>query len=402
MTQPEGFVKDHTLVCKLNKSIYGLKQSARNWNLTLISFMETQKLKQSLSDPCVFFRKSEKDTLYALIWVDDLILCKSNMTVLNIFKTHFQNRFKIKDIGCLSWFLGMQFSVCANVISINQTLYVNTILTRFKMTDCNPRNLPCDPTVHQLLKQDSAMLDDQTQFRELIGSLIYLMVGTRPDLAFVVTLLSQFMSAPKVIHMKIALGVLRYLKYTAHYDLKYTKHRDPLQIVGYADSDYAAGKDRQSISGYCFRLNTTSALISWASRKQNLIADSTCESEYIALNEATKEALFLRMLFAELTQSNRQTVVIRDGNHEAIDSVVIYEDNKGAIDLAHHQTFHKRSKHIDIKYHLIRDYVKKKSVHVTYVPTKDNIADMFTKALPGPKLKSFAIIRGTVSNVEGD
>ena len=382
MTQPDGYVKGQNLVCKLNKSLYGLKQSAFLWNNTLIQHMQSQNLTQSVMDPCVFVRKTDKDILYILIWVDDIIIAGSSIEIVDEFKTSLANRFKVKDLGPLKWFLGMQFDITDKVISMNQSLYVKNILTRFNMTDCSPRTLPCDPSVYTLLEQDSDPFENPKQYQELVGSLIYLMTGTRPDIAFVTTLLSRFMQKPTKMHMTLALGVLRYLKYTPHFDLRFVKTGVNLQLFGYSDSDYASDPlDRKSVSGYCFKLNKDSALVSWRSGKQSLVATSSCESEYMALFEATKEALNLRQLFSELTKKPPQTVKI-------------YADNQGSIALAKHPSFHKRTKHINMRFHAVRDYVANNSVYITYIPSKDNTADMFTKPLAGVKLNHFSSIRG--------
>ena len=388
MIQPTGFITNPKLVCKLNKSIYGLKQSARLWNSTIDQFLQSEGLKPSLNDPCVYMYFDQNTTIYLLLWVDDIILATNKQEVLDSFKVKLSDRFKVKAMGKLKWFIGIQFHISDSVISMNQSMYVNNILARFEMTDCTPRSLPCDPSIHTILRNNSKPMKDPTVYRELVGSLIYLMYCTRPDLTFVVTLLSQFMSAPLDIHMNIARGVLRYLKYTIHYDLKYVKALDGLKLFGYSDSDFASSADRRSISGYCFQLNPKSALISWKTKKQSLVADSTCECEYIALSEATKEANFLRQYFAELTQATRKTVTI-------------YVDNQSSIALAHHHAFHSRSKHIDTKYHFVRSYLENKSIELSYVPTANNIADIFTKAVNGQKLLDFACIRGKILNEEG-
>ena len=381
MEQPPGYVQDPSLVCKLNKAIYGLKQSAARWHSTLIKFMETQNMVQSVMDPCVFVRKTKFTTLIVLIWVDDLIISGSNIKVVNSFKYEFGKLFKIKDLGELHFFLGIRFNVRQNVISMDQSLYIENILRRFNEIDANPRSLPCDPSVYELLSAKSELLENPRIYRELVGSLIYLMTGTRPDISFVVTLLSRFMNKPTKMHMNIARGVLKYLKGTQHYDLKYVKSKEPLTIYGYSDSDWASANDYQSVSGYAFKMSKNSALISWRSGKQSLVAASSCEAEYIALHAATCEALFLRQLYAELTQSNPITVEI-------------FCDNQGCVSLAKHPSYHKKTKHINIKFHAIRKYVQDKSISLSYVPTKNNIADLATKPLKGPHLKSFAIIRG--------
>ncbi|CAL4153968.1 unnamed protein product, partial [Meganyctiphanes norvegica] len=353
MKQPEGFTKDPKLVCRLNKSIYGLKQSAFLWNATLTKFMASEGLTQSISDPCVFVRRTMNNLLIILIWVDDIIIAGSSEEAIVKFKENFGKKFKIKDLGILRWFLGIQFDVTPNIISMNQTLYCQNIINRFGMSDCVPRTNPCDPSVYELLGQESELCEDKTLYQEIIGSLLYIMIGTRPDIAFVVTLLSRFMNKPTNTHMSLARGVLRYLKYTMHYDLKYVKAND-LLITGYSDANFANDLDYKSVSGYAFKLNEASALISWRSSKQTLPATSTCESEYMALHEAACEALFLRELFSELIQLPEQTPRI-------------WSDNMGAIGLAHHQKYHKRSKHIANKFHATRWYIQKGYITVKYV-----------------------------------
>ena len=185
------------------------------------------------------------------------------------------------------------------------------------------------------------------------------------------------MSAPKLIHMKVARGVLRFLKYSVNYNLVYTKSNDPLHIIGFTDSDFAQSTDSHSISGYCFKILDESALISWRSAKQDIVSLSTVEAEYVAATEALKEAIFLRILFSHFFNQIPQTVPI-------------FCDNQGAIALAKHAVFHKRTKHITLKYHAIRAYIKDNTIHLSYIPSKDNLADMFTKALNGNKMRSFA------------
>ena len=388
MIQPYGFIKNPKLVCKLKKSIYGLKQSARLWNSTIDKFMKNEGLSVSQNDPCVYYMNNESVTMYVLIRVDDIIVSTNSQQALNSFKSKLRNKFKVKSMGTLKWFLGIQFKVTDTEISLNQSLYINNILTRFNMTDSAPKTLPADPSVHSVLKNESKPMKDPTLYRELVGSLIYLMYCTRPDISFIVNILSQFMSEPKDIHMNIARNVLRYLKHTVHYELTFVKSNDEPRILGYSDSDFASSANRRSISGYCFQLNSKSALISWKTRKQSLVADSTCESEYVALSEAAKEAVFLRQYFAELTNAPREPVTI-------------YVDNQSSIALAHHHAFHKRSKHIDTKYHFVRCYIENNIINVKYIPTADNIADIFKKAVNGQRLLKFSCIRGTLLNEEG-
>ena len=203
---------------------------------------------------------------------------------------------------------------------------------------------------------------------------------TRPDFCYVVTLLSQHMSSPTEAHLNLCRDVMRYLKKTHDYCLKFVKSKGGLNLTGYCDADWGSSLGRKSISGYCFMLNDSGALISWRSCKQRSVALSTCEAEYIALTEAVKEAKFLRQLFADMTGNDQQNVVIHD-------------DNQGAIKLAYNPVFHQRSKHIDIRYHFIRDEIQN-GIDLVYVPSEKNVADIFTKPLSKFKFDSFPVIRG--------
>ena len=379
--QPEGYVTDPTLCCRLNKAIYGLKQAANRWHATIINFMLSQGLVQGTMDPCVFVRRTKSSTLIVLIWVDDLLIGASDEKVMNQFKTNFAKAFAIKDLGCLKFFLGIEFVFGNNMVSMNQSFYIQQILNKFNMTEAQPRNLPIDPSVYDLLRLPSEELENPTIYREIIGSLIYIMTATRPDIAFAVTLLSRFMQKPTKMHLKLARGILHYLIPTKDYDLKYWRTNEPLKIEGCSDSDWASDIDFQSISGYTFRLNSASALVSWRSGKQSLVAASSCEAEYVALFHAALEGLFIRLVLSELLFAPPLTVML-------------YGDNIGSITLAKHPAYHRKTRHINIKYHSIRKYVKNKSIALSYIPSRDNTADMATKPTKGPNMKNFAKIRG--------
>ena len=189
------------------------------------------------------------------------------------------------------------------------------------------------------------------------------------------------MNNPTQTILGMAKHVLRYLNYSKLYELKFVKTNSPLSLIGYSDSDWGASNDRCSISGYCFKLNENSGLISWKSKKQNVVALSSCESEYISITLAAQEAKFLRQLFADMQNFK-------------YDIVTLYVDNQGAIALAKNPMYHQRSKHIDIKYHFIRSEIEKKVIELKYVPSEQNLADIFTKALSKAKFINFDSARG--------
>ena len=243
---------------------------------------------------------------------------------------------------------------------------IDKLLQRFNMSDCKTKPTPCPLGINKDLGNQSKLLEDNTLYREIVGSLIYVMTNTRPDLSYVVTLLGQFMSKPTVAHLNLAKHVLRYLKGTKSLGLNFTKSDSNLEVYGYCDSDWGGSLDRRSISGYCFMLQENGPLISWKSCKQNIVALSSCEAEYIALTSAFKEARFLRQLFADI-------------NGREIQSVKLFGDNQGAIALAKNPVHHQRSKHIDIRYHFIGFDVEEGIVNLEYVPSSKNYADLFTK-----------------------
>lgn len=382
--QPKGFIKTdkgQKLVCKLKKSLYGLKQSGRNWNNLLNRCLVEMNFVQSLADPCVYTKFEGNTVIIIIFWVDDIIIAASDNYALTMVKKCLNDRFKMKDMGKISWFLGIEFTFGDGYIMMNQTEYCKKILDRFNMKDCKPKAIPCDPSVNKITIDDSTELADPKLYREIVGSLIYVMTGTRPDICYAVTKLAQHMSEPTKAHLGLAKHVLKYIKGTINYGLKFSKSSNPLRIIGFCDSDWGASEDRRSITGYTFQLNSKGPLISWKSRKQRVVALSTCEAEYMSITFAMQEANFLRQLYTDMKGYDKGVVSL-------------YVDNQGAIALAKNPVHHQRSKHIDIRYHFIRSEVESGIVDLIYVPSEDNISDVFTKPVSKNKLKKFSVIRG--------
>ena len=378
MEQAKGFqktgVNGETLVYKLNKSLYGLKQSGRMWNNLLHSHFIENGFTQCPTEHCLYTKETNEGMILILVWVDDLIIGGKNETMLNETKRMMHERFKMKDLGKLSYFLGIEFEQGDGYVKMNQRKYIDKILEKYDMNDCKPRSTPSEQKPDEGGNQDPV---DPRKYREIIGSLIYLMMATRPDICWAVTKLSQHLSNPLETHWVAAKHVLRYLKATAHYDLCYTKHKDGLKLVGYSDADWASSNDRRSTSGYAFALHEQGPLISWKSRKQPTIALSSCEAEYIALAAAVQESLYLSQLIIDIGVCSQS------------ESVLIYEDNQGTIALANNPVQRQRSKHIDIKYHFIRLNVKDGKVVLKYCPTNDMLADLMTKPATKVQLEKF-------------
>ena len=378
-------------VLKLNKSLYGLKQSSKLWNEMLNKFLISLGFVRSIVDSCLYTYQKGENIGIIVIWVDDLILSSNSNDVMNFVKAKLKNSFKVKELGPISKFLGIEFERSKDSMRMHQTKFANSILQRFKMNDCKPKKTPCPLNVKELGK-DSPQLEDNSEYRSIVGSLMYLMTNTRPDICYVVSFLSQFLTNPTFAHLQLAKHVLRYLKHTVSKGLTFVKSSDRSALIGYSDSDWGQSTGRHSISGYCFALNEKGPSISWKCSKQRVIALSSCEAEYVALTEATKEAKFLRQLLADIqghTANGVKTYNLNQGT-----AVRLYADNQGAIALAKNPVHHQRTKHIDIKYHFIRFAVEEGSIDLKYIPSADNIADQFTKPLSQFKLADLSMIMG--------
>ena len=370
MTQPEGFVspgQEH-LVCKLKKSIYGLKQSPRCWNSALDVYLKQIGFTQSNSDPCIYFKDAGGEKVYMGVYVDDIVLAARTDKVLQQVKSDLATKFDIKDIGKLHYFLGMsiiQDDDCKSVW-IGQPGYTEKILTKYNMQNCNPVSTPAEPGTKQKLASETDECVDKQMYQSAIGSLMYLSVGTRPDITYIVSNLARFSSKPTTDHWNAVKRVMRYLRGTTKLGIHYSSECSN-KLIGYSDADWGGDvNDRKSTSGYIFKLN--GGAISWRSKKQSCVALSTAEAEYIALSAAAQEFLWLNQLISELTTSENQ-------------QITILEDNQSTIAMTHNPQFHGRSKHIDIKYHFVRDHVNNGNIKLMYCPSGDMTADMLTKGL---------------------
>ena len=368
MKQPEGFEvrgKEH-LVCRLKKSIYGLKQSPRCWNTALDNNLKELGFTQSQNDPCIYYKDIGGETFYIAVYVDDIILAGRTEGTLNEIKTAISRKFDVKDLGELSYFLGVKVEQRNNSVWIGQSAYTANLLEAFGMADCKPVSTPVNIGSKLTKATDDDKCVDQQKYQSAIGSLMYLSVVTRPDIAFTVSSLARFSSKPTNEHWTALKRLLRYLKGTMTHGILYTKE-DPDTFIGYSDADWAGDiDDRKSTSGYIFLLS--GGAISWRSQKQKCVALSTAEAEYIALASTAQESVWLRQLFAELTNSSEAPTLI-------------YEDNQSAITMTKNPQFHGRAKHISIKHHFIREQVAQGSIVLDYCPTNEMTADIFTKGL---------------------
>ncbi|KAK0603909.1 hypothetical protein LWI29_010028 [Acer saccharum] len=367
MAQPPGFVdSDHpTHVCKLNKAIYGLKQAPRAWYHELRQFLIVYGFKNSYADTSLFVFQTGGILLYLLIYVDDIILTGNSATHVNQFVDTLAHKFSLKDLGPLSYFLGVEVVPHKQGILLSQRRYIMDLLTRTKMTEAKPVQTPL-PTSPPISLHSGTPLSDPTTYRTVVGSLQYLSL-TRPDISYAVNKLSQFMHQPSSDHWELVKRVLRYLGGTLNDGILI--HRDsPITLHAFSDADWAGNKDDYSSTGaYIVYLGRNP--ISWSSKKQHTIARSSTEAEYRTVASTAAELNWVCFLLTDLGLT-LPTVP------------TIYCDNVGATQLCSNPIFHSRMKHVAIDFHFIRDQVQSGSLRVTHVSSKDQLADALTKPLP--------------------
>ena len=370
--QPPGFEQDSTSVCKLKKGIYGLKQSPRLWNKRINQFLHDIGFKRCLSDPCIYHHPT--DEIFLGIYVDDIIIVASQNHLERI-KLSLKTEFKMTDIGSISYILGV--SITRNrqsrTIKLQQTRYTQAILDKFRMADSKPMSTPADIST-KLIKPTTDKNPD-VPYRQAIGSLMYLMIVTRPDIAAALNKVAQFSTNFDQSHWTATKRILRYLKGTIEHGLTIggQSPNNTIELSGSCDADWAGDlDDRRSTSGYVFLLNDH--VISWKTHKQAAVATSSTQAEYQALSEATKEALWLRTCLTEL--GFKQPTATR-----------IEQDNQSTIAIANNPTNHNRTKHIDIMHHFIREAIERKDIELHYCPTSEIIADAMTKPLSRAKFE---------------
>jgi hypothetical protein len=394
MEQPEGFEVPgkEDWVYHLMKSIYGMKQASRVWNITFNEGIVSFGFIRLSCEWCVYFRSSPSGTVIFSVHVDDIFAAASSPEEMDAFKAMLESKWEISDLGPAKFALGIAISRDrpSHTICLSQTAYINRLISRFEIGDARTADTPMVAGL-QLRRPDDSVATSpeivkwrlQTPYRELVGSLMYVAVATRPDIAFAVGRLSSFLDCYTPDHWSAAVRVLRYLKGTRSLSLALGCDRSP-SLIGYSDSDYANCPDTsRSISGHCHSLG--SGAVSWSSKKQKVVADSSCYAEYIALHDASHETTFLRQLLDGLGVPQRC-------------ATTLHCDNDAARRLAEDQMWHPQVKHIRVKFHSIRDLVANAEVNVTRVRSCDNVADILTKPLARPdflRLRGYLGLRET-------
>ncbi|XP_058742208.1 uncharacterized mitochondrial protein AtMg00810-like [Vicia villosa] len=368
MTPPPGLFSSSAGVCKLNRSLYGLRQAPRAWfekfRSTLIGFSFTQ----SHYDTSLFIHRTDVGIVLLLIYVDDMVITGSDQASIQKLKDQLQAAFHMKDLGCLHYFLGLEVHSNSKGIFVNQHKYTEDLIYMAGLHSAVPVDTPLEVNV-KYHRDEGDILPDPLKYRQLVGSLNYLTI-TRPDISFAVQQVSQFMHTPRHLHLNAVRRIIRYLKGTSNRGLFFPSNLS-LTLLAYSDADWAGCPDtRRSVSGWCMFLG--SALISWKSKKQARVSKSSTESEYRAMSTACSEIIWLRGLLAELG--------IPQGT-----PTPLYADNTSAIQLAANPVFHERSKHIEVDCHSIREALDDHVISLPHVSSQLQLADIFTKAVPRPR-----------------
>ncbi|XP_048633027.1 uncharacterized mitochondrial protein AtMg00810-like [Brassica napus] len=354
-------------VCRLHKSLYGLKQASRQWNHKLSEVILGDGFTQTHSDHSLFIKYEAKKFLAVLVYVDDILIVGNDDFAVTAFKTVLQSAFKLRDLGPAKYFLGFEIARNKTGISINQRKYALELLEEAGLLGCKPLTVPMEPNV-KLSSTTGTALPDASVYRRLVGRLLYL-THTRPDITYAVHKLSQYMSVPTDAHLQAAYRVLRYLKNDPSQGLFYSAS-SAMKLTAYSDADWAACPDsRQSITGYCVFLGDS--LVSWRAKKQQTVSRSSSEAEYRAMADATCELIWL-------------TAVLGEMHCSPLSPATLFCDNQSALYIASNPVYHERTKHIEIDCHVVRERLKTGFLKTLHVKSELQIADVFTKAVqPG-------------------
>lgn len=391
MDEPQGFETNSGMVCKLQKSLYGLKQAPRAWNACFTNFLKHYGLEPIKSDPCIMIRKDTESTLIIGLYVDDGLICCKDKNTLDDILSNLKSRFDISimDPQC---FLGLQLTRNREdkSIHINQEFYIKKVIERFQMNNANGISTPFDSNL-KLSKDGTDDGEDhetiRVPYRQAIGSLMYAMVGCRPDIAYSVNFLAKFSEQPKSSHWNAIKRILRYLIDTKDYGLRYSGSCEyPSELVCYVDSDFAGDIDtRRSTAGYLLMYNGSPLF--WKSTRQQTVAMSTTEAEFVAVSLAVRDILWLRQALNELGQ-------------EQLGPTEVFVDNQSALKLIANNQIHSRTKHIDVKHMFIREKQANGEIDCIYKNTDEQIADICTKALAKDRYIKLRELMGMVPRLQ--
>lgn len=359
---------NNPVIVKLKKSLYGLKQAGRDWFLALSAVLRDIGFQQSPVDPCLLWHPRH-DT-YVMVYVDDLLISVQEEKSFKWFVSEVSKKFEVGSAEPAQWYLGIRINQQGGVITLDQRAGVEDLIHKYGMQDCNTVTTPAVPN-SKLEQAKPGEPETHHPYRSLVGALLFLSVHTRPDIQYAVNELTKHCEHPTERHWESAKRVLRYLQGTLDYQLCYRASAD-MTLHAACDADWACnwkgqGADAKSITGYVCWI--AGGVVSAKAKRQTTVALSTCESEYVAIAAAAQEVIYLRQLLKDLHEPQEEPTTILC-------------DNNAARELTEKETHQQRTKHIAIRYHFVREAVRRKELVVKRIDGKDNPADLFTKPLP--------------------
>ena len=369
MTVPPGYEVAGDKVLRLQKSLYGLKQSAQIWNQRLKDAINHMDFNAISADKCIYIRAVGEHITIIGLYVDDILILAKMQAIMEETKAGIKKALKVKDTGPVNRILRIQVHRRGNLIMLEQTQYARKILLEYGMDQYTTVATPLDGYEAIKAAGPNEKQSDERQYQQQIGSLMYLMKGTRSDLTFAVGKLSQFSTDPTVRHANAVTRVLRYVVGTTDLGICFKSNGD---AVAYSDSAYGDDKkDCKSTYGHVLMYSQGPCV--WTSKKKRSVATSTTEAEYVALTKASKVVVW--------TTRWLQEVQVRDLKDNPI---CLLDDNKDSLDLTKNPEHHQQTKHINIQHHYIRQVVADHAVDIVFVPKEDQIADVLTKPLARP------------------
>lgn len=366
MEQPPGYKSTNAkpMVCKLNKALYGLKQSPRAWFGRFCRAMQSYGFKQCDSDHTLFLKRNQEKLTALIIYVDDMIVTGNDTQEIATLEKKLSGEFEMKNLGGLKYFLGIEVMRSRQGIVLSQRKYILDLLAEIGMLDCRPADTPVVQGV-KLGEFPDQVPANKERYQRLVGKLIYL-AHTRPDIAYGVSVVSQFMHNPSEDHMDAVMRIIRYLKGCPGKGITFKKNGH-LDVSGFTDADWAGSvSDRRSTAGYFTFVGGN--LVTWRSKKQSVVALSSAEAEFRGVAKGICELLWLRRLLGELGFAPTQ----------AMD---LYCDSRPAIDISHNPVQHDRTKHVEIDRHFIKEKLESNVIQMVHVRSGEQLADILTKAV---------------------
>ncbi|XP_040370261.1 uncharacterized protein LOC112183342 isoform X2 [Rosa chinensis] len=380
--QPQGFKDpsnpDH--VYKLKRALYGLKQAPRAWYERLSTHLVSKGYIQGSIDKTLFIKRDNKHVMIAQVYVDDIIFGSTSDSYVKEFTNIMESEFEMSMCGELNYFLGLQVRQLKTGMFLCQTKYAENLVKKFGLEYAKAVTNPMSTSV-KLTEDLTGKSVDQTLYRSMIGSLLYL-TASRPDISYSVGVCARFQANPKESHLEAVKRIIRYVSGTATCGVYFTFDSN-IEIAGYSDADWGGNlKDRKSTSGGCFFIGNN--MVAWHSKKQNCISLSTAEAEYVAAGSCCTQMLWMKQMLRDYGFSQGKLTILCD--------------NSSAINISKNPVQHSRTKHIDMRYHFIRDLVERNLLELAFVPTEHQLADLFTKPLDTARFESLRSAIGVLSS----